>query len=115
MPNDILTGNEGEQVQSAISSTIPALFQASYRVSIALVAVAIIILLAPVPPLIVALLVLGAAALLALIGAAAFHAFTCAIKAHYANNAAGAAATYGFPTYAALKASWPWLVRAAAC
>jgi len=115
MPNDISTDGPGEQPQSAIASKIPALFQAVYRVSVALVAVAIIILLAPLPPLIAALIVLGAAALLALIGAAAFHAFTCAIKAHYANNAAGAAATYGFPTYAALKASWPWLVRAAAC
>lgn len=115
MPNDIPAGSSGEQAPSAIANKIPALFQATYRVSIALVAVAIIILLAPLPPLIAALIVLGAAALLALIGAAAFHAFTCAIKAHYANNAAGAAATYGFPTYAALKASWPWLVRVAAC
>ncbi len=39
----------------------------------------------------------------------------CAIKAHYAANAAGAAAAYGFPTYAALKASWPWAVRMVAC
>jgi len=45
----------------------------------------------------------------------AFHALTCAIKAHYAANPAGAAAAYGFPTYAALKASWPWAVRLVAC
>ena len=101
--------------QFVISKKIPALFQVIYQVAIGLVVIAAVVLFAPLPPLIVALIVLGAAALLALIGVAAFHAFTCAIKAHYAANAAGAAATYGFPTYAALKASWPWLVRLAAC
>ena len=111
MSNDVLN----EKSQFDISAKIPALFQVVYRVAIALVVVAAVILFAPLPPLIVALIVLGAAALLALIGVAAFHALTCAIKAHYAANAAGAAATYGFPTYAVLKASWPWLVRAAAC
>lgn len=63
MPNDIQAGSSGEQSPSAIANKIPALFQATYRVSIALVAVAIIILLAPLPPLIAALIVLGAAAL----------------------------------------------------
>lgn len=104
-----------QEPQVHISAKIPALFQIIYRVAIALVVIAAVIFFAALPPLIIALIVLGAAALLALIGLAAFRAFTCAIKAHYAANAAGAAATYGFPTYAALKASWPWLVRAAAC
>mgnify|MGYP000933814242 CR=1 FL=1 len=104
-----------QEFQSEISVKIPALFQVIYSAVIALVVIAAVVLFAALPPLVIALIVLGAAALLALIGAAAFHAFTCAIKAHYAANAAGAAATYGFPTYAALKASWPWLVRLAAC
>jgi hypothetical protein len=104
-----------EASQLAISEKTLPLFQVIYRVAIALVVIAAVIFFAALPPLIIALIVLGAAALLALIGTAAFHALTCAIKAHYAANAAAAAATYGFPTYAALKASWPWLVRAVAC
>jgi hypothetical protein len=111
MSNDVLN----EEPHFDISAKIPSLFQIVYRFAIALMVIAVVILFAALPPLIIALIVLGAAALLALIGVAAFFAFTCAIKAHYAANAAGAAATYGFPTYAALKASWPWLVRAAAC
>jgi hypothetical protein len=114
-PNNKSTNNPNLESQFDISTKIPGLFNVIYRVAIALVVIAALILFAPLPPLIIALIVLGAAALLALIGTAAFHAFTCAIKAHYAANAAGAAATYGFPTYAALKASWPWLVRLAAC
>lgn len=104
-----------EASQFSITEKILPLFQLIYRVASALLVIAAVIFFAALPPLIVALIVLGAAALLALIGVAAFHALTCAIKAHYAANATGAAATYGFPTYAALKASWPWLVRAAAC
>ena len=115
MSNDVPNNLLKEKSQSDISAKIPALFQVTYRVAIALVIIAAVVLFAPLAPLVTALIVLGAAALIALIGVAAFHAFTCAIKAHYAANAAGAAATYGFPTYAALKASWPWLVRAAAC
>ena len=76
---------------------------------------AAIIFLAALAPGAAALLVLGAAALLLILGTVAFHALTCAIKAHYAANPAGAAAAYGFPTYAALKASWPWAVRLVAC
>jgi len=86
-----------EESQFDISAKIPVLFQVVYRVAVALVVIAAVILFAALPPLIIALIVLGAAALLALIGVAAFHAVTCAIKAHYAANAAGAAATYGFP------------------
>ena len=115
MTNNLSDDVPHEDSQFDISAKIPVLFQLVYRVAIALVVIAAVILFAPLAPLVTALIVLGAAALLALIGVAAFHAFTCAIKAHYAANAAGAAATYGFPTYAALKASWPWLVRAAAC
>lgn len=115
MTNNMSDDVSNQESQSHISEKIPALFQVTYRVAIALVVIAAVVLFAPLAPLVTALIVLGAAALLALIGVAAFHAFTCAIKAHYAANAAGAAATYGFPTYAALKASWPWLVRAAAC
>ena len=76
---------------------------------------AAIIFLAALAPGAAALLVLGAAALLLILGTVAFHALTCAIKAHYAANPAGAAAAYGFPTYAELKASWPWAVRLVAC
>jgi len=79
------------------------------------IAAAIIFLAALAPGAAAALLVLGAAALLLILGTVAFHALTCAIKAHYAANPAGAAAAYGFPTYAALKASWPWAVRLVAC
>jgi hypothetical protein len=78
------------------------------------IAAAIIFLVALAPGA-AALLVLGAAALLLILGTIAFHALTCAIKAHYAANPAGAAAAYGFPTYAELKASWPWAVRLVAC
>ena len=115
MPNDMPEKTSNTDSQFDISKKIPTLFQVIYQVAIGLVVIAAVVLFAPLPPLIIALIVLGAAALLALIGVAAFHAFTCAIKAHYAANAAGAAATYGSPTYAALKASWPWLVRLAAC
>ena len=78
------------------------------------IAAAVIIFFAALVPGAIALIVLGAALLL-LLGTVAFHALTCAIKAHYAANPAGAAAAYGFPTYAALKASWPWAVRLVAC
>ena len=83
-------------------------------VEVALIAAAIVFFAALAPGA-AALLVLGAAALLMILGTVAFHALTCAIKAHYAANPAGAAAAYGFPTYAALKASWPWAVRMVAC
>jgi hypothetical protein len=83
-------------------------------VEVALIAAAIVFFAALAPGA-AALLVLGAAALLLILGTVAFHALTCAIKAHYAANPAGAAAAYGFPTYAALKASWPWAVRMVAC
>ena len=83
-------------------------------VEVAVIAVAIVFFAALAPGA-AALLVLGAAALLLILGTVAFHALTCAIKAHYAANPAGAAAAYGFPTYAALKASWPWAVRMVAC
>ena len=83
-------------------------------VEVALIAAAIVFFAALAPGA-AARLVLGAAALLLILGTVAFHALTCAIKAHYAANPAGAAAAYGFPTYAALKASWPWAVRMVAC
>jgi len=83
-------------------------------VEVAVIAAAIVFFAALAPGA-AALLVLGAAALLLILGTVAFHALTCAIKAHYAANPAGAAAAYGFPTYAALKASWPWAVRMVAC
>lgn len=79
------------------------------------IAAGAVVFLAALAPGAAALLVLGAAALLLILGTVAFHALTCAIKAHYAANPAGAAAAYGFPTYAALKASWPWAVRLVAC
>ena len=105
-----------EENQSEIASTIPRLFEVTYGGAIVFAAIAAMIFLAALPALVIALIVLGAAALLLLIGAAAFKTYTCAIKAQYAlGPGAGAAATYGFPTYAALKASWPFLVRLAAC
>jgi len=91
----------------------------TYRASLIgveiVIAVAAVFYFAAMAPGAIALIVLGAAALLLILGTAAFHALTCAIKAHYAANPAGAAAAYGFPTYAALKASWPWAVRLVAC
>lgn len=94
------------------------LFKTPFRTAMLVTAIAAVIFFAALTPLATALLVIGAAALLLLVGAAVFHAFTCVIKAQYAAGgarAAAAALTYGFPTYAALVASWPWYVRAVAC
>lgn len=87
-------------------STAKMYSTAMIGVEVAVIAAAIVFFAALAP---------GAAALLLILGTVAFHALTCAIKAHYATNPAGAAAAYGFPTYAALKASWPWAVRMVAC
>lgn len=95
-------------------STAKMYSTAMIGVEVAVIAAAIVFFAALAPGA-AALLVLGAAALLLILGTVAFHALTCAIKAHYAANPAGAAAAYGFPTYAALKASWPWAVRMVAC
>lgn len=95
-------------------STAKMYSTAMIGVEVAVIAAAIVFFAALAPGA-AALLVLGAAALLLILGTVAFHALTCAIKAHYATNPAGAAAAYGFPTYAALKASWPWAVRMVAC
>ena len=104
-----------EENQFELTSKIPRLFEVVYGGAIVFAVISAVIFFAALPPLVIALIVLGAAALLLLIGYAAFLALTCTIKAHYAANPAGAAVTYAFPTYAALKASWPFLVRLAAC
>ena len=104
-----------EENQSEIASTIPRLFEVTYGGAIVFAAIAAMIFLAALPALVIALIVLGAAALLLLIGAAAFKTYTCAIMAQYVRAPGAAAATYGFPTYAALKASWSLPVRLVAC
>ena len=109
MPN----GEEGNELE--FSRKISRLFVVTVASTIVLATISAIIVFAALSSLVIALIVLGAAALLLLIGAVAFRNFTCVIKAQYAANAARAAAIYGFPTYAALKASWPFLVRLVAC
>ncbi len=104
--------------QASFKLPVADIFITSFRSAIVVAVIAAVIFFAALAPLTIALIVLGAAALLLLIGAVAFHNFTCMIKAQYAAGgaiAAAAVATYGFPTYAALKASWPWYVRAVAC
>ena len=62
----------------------------TYRASLIgveiVIAVAAVFYFAAMAPGAIALIVLGAAALLLILGTAAFHALTCAIKAHYAAN-----------------------------
>lgn len=104
-----------EEGSTQLSKSISKIYiNALIGVEIA-IAAAVIIFFAALAPGAIALIVLGVAALLLLLGTVAFRALTCAIQAHYAANPAGAAAAYGFPTYAALKASWPWAVRLVAC
>ncbi len=104
-----------EEGSTQLSKSIAKIYiNALIGVEIA-IAAAVIIFFAALAPGAIALIVLGVAALLLLLGTVAFRALTCAIQAHYAANPAGAAAAYGFPTYAALKASWPWAVRLVAC
>ena len=104
-----------EEGSTQLSKATANVYRATLFSAEILIVVAAIIFFAALAPAATALLVIGAAALLLLLGTLAFHALACAIKAHYAANAAGAAAAYGFPTYAALKASWPWAVRMVAC
>jgi hypothetical protein len=104
-----------EEGNTELSKSVANIYRATlYGVDIVIVTAAVIFFAALAPGAI-ALIVLGAAALLLILGTVAFRALTCAIQAHYAANPAGAAAAYGFPTYAALKASWPWAVRLVAC
>ena len=95
-----------EEGSTELSKSVANIYRATlYGADIVIVAAAVIFF-AGLAPGAIALIVLGAAALLLLLGTVAFRALTCAIQAHYAANPAGAAAAYGFPTYAALKASW---------
>lgn len=106
---------EPTEVQNDRPPVRPRLLEVVFAGSIILLVAAAIVLLAVPPAWVIAAIVAGAAAFLLLVGAAAFHAWTCVIRADYAANPARAAARYGFPSYAALKASWPWYVRAVAC
>lgn len=104
-----------EENHSKLAESTANIFKTTLYGVVILIAAAAIIFYAALAPGAIALIVLGVAALLLILGVEAFRALTCAIKAHYAANPAGAAAAYRFPTYAALKASWPWAVRLVAC
>jgi len=104
-----------QETSSKLATATAGVFNTSLLGVVIVAAAAAIIFMAALAPAAIALIVLGAAALLLILGAVAFHSLTCSIKAYYASNPAGAAAAYGFPTYAALKASWPWAVRIVAC
>ena len=104
-----------EEGNSKLAGSTGKVFYATLAGTAIVIITAAIIYFAALAPAAIALIVLGAAALLLILGVVAFRALTCAIKAYYASNPAGAAAAYGFPTYAALKASWPWAVRIVAC
>ena len=104
-----------EENQLELGPKLPRFLEVIYGGTIVFVAISAVVVFVVLPAWVIAAIVLGAAAILLLVGVSLFYSYTCAIKAHYALNPAGAAATYGFPTYAALKASWPWWVRAAAC
>ncbi|MDB9952971.1 hypothetical protein OAD57_06280 [Porticoccaceae bacterium] len=107
-----------ENNEDTLTLPIANVFMVPVRTGIAVTAIGAVIFFAALAPLATALVVIGAAALLLLVGVGIFHTLTCIIKAQYAAGvakAAAAALTYGFPTYAALVASWPWYVRAVAC
>ena len=105
--------NEENQVE--LPPKLPRLLEVIYGGAIVFAAISAVVVFAALPAWVIALIVLGAAALLLLVGTAIFYSYTCTVKAMYARNPARAAARFGFPTYAAYKASWPWWVRAAAC
>ena len=107
-----------ENNEDTLTLPIANVFKVPVRTGIAVTSIGAVIFFAALAPLATALVVIGAAALLLLVGVGIFHTLTCIIKAQYAAGgakAAAAALTYGFPTYAALVASWPWYVRAVAC
>ena len=107
-----------ETNEDTLTLPIANVFKVPFLTAIVVTAIGAVIFFAALAPLATTILVIGAAALLLLVGVGIFHALTCIIKAQYAASgatAAAAALTYGFPTYAALVASWPWYVRAVAC
>lgn len=81
---------------------------------VALVVVAIGVKLVPLPPWVIALLLVAAAVLLAIVGAVIFHRYTVGLKAQYAAGAMPRPGTADPPTYAAWYAAQNWLVRAVA-
>ena len=101
--------------QLELARKLPRFLEVIYAGTVVFAIISAVVVFAALPAWVIAAIILGAAALLLLIGAALFYKYTCDIKALYAIPGSGAAATFGFPTYAALKASWPWWVRAAAC
>jgi hypothetical protein len=104
-----------EEGNTELSKSIANIYRSTlYGIDFVIVAAAVIFF-AALAPRAIALIVLGAAAQLLILDTVAFHALTCAIRAHYSANPAGAAAAYGCPTYAAVKPSWPWAVRLVAC
>ncbi len=72
-----------------------------------LIFTSVLVIYAALPPLAIAGIILAIVALLATGGCIAVRTFTAGIKQSYANNPAGAAARYGFPNYAALRAAIP--------
>lgn len=72
-----------------------------------LIVVSGLVIFAALPPIVIAAIILAIVALLATGGCLAVRTFTAGIKTSYANNPVAAAARYGFPTYAALRAAIP--------
>ncbi len=107
--------HEDTNEQAFIMQTPVNLFQVNIIGGASIITFSAVAVLALLPAWVIALIVGGAALLLSIVGATVFYAYTVIIETQYANNPARAAATYGFPTYAALKASWPWYVQAVAC
>ena len=107
-----------ETNKDTLTLPIANVFKVPFGTAIVVTAIGAVILIAALVPVATAILVIGATALLLLVGVGIFHALTCIIKAQYADGGATdaeAALTYGFPTHAALVASWPWYARAVAC
>lgn len=104
-----------KESQLELPPKLPRLLEVIYGGTIVFAGISAVVAFVALPAWVIAVIVVSAAALLLLVGVQTFRAYTCAIKAYYLLNPVGAAATYGFPTYAALKASWPWYVRAVAC
>ena len=79
-----------------------------------LVGVGIIVLLAALPPVVIALIVGAAIVVLLAVGATLFRLYTISMKALYAAGTLPRPGTTDPPTYAAWYAAQNWLVRAVA-
>ena len=90
-----------ETNEDTLTLPIANVFKVPFRTAIVVTAIGAVIFFAALAPLATAILVIGAAALLLLVGVGIFHALTCIIKAQYAAGGATAAAA------ARRRARWP--------